>query len=1224
MNISPAQELPKILKHRIMYIDGAMGTMVQRFKLQEADFRGEDFKNHPKPLKGNNDVLSLTRPDVIRAIHLDYFRAGADIVETNTFSATKIAQADYGLEDKVYELNVAAAKIAKESAQIAMGEQPGRQCWVAGAIGPTNKVLSLSPDVNNPGFRAVTFDEMKEAYKEQVRGLLDGGSDILLIETIIDTLNAKSAIVAVEEVFSETKYQALKAHIPLMISVTITDQSGRTLSGQTLEAFWYSVRNAKPLLVGMNCALGAREMRPLIEQLSRVADCFVSCYPNAGLPNPLSESGYDETPEMLADIIEEFATSGLVNMLGGCCGTTPAHISAVVQRTNKITPRVPPQREKITVYTGLESFKLSEKYAPFVMVGERTNVTGSPKFAELIRQNDLDSALAVARNQVENGANILDVNFDEGLLDSEKLMTQFLNLLAAEPDIARVPMMIDSSKWSVLQAGLKVVQGKAIVNSLSLKEGEEKFLELARLAQLYGAAVVVMAFDENGQAATKADKVRICQRAYKLLTEKISFDPFDIIFDPNVLTVGTGLEEHNNYAVDFIEAVREIKATCPGARTSGGISNLSFSFRGQNQIREAMHSVFLFSAIKAGLDMGIVNAGQLAIYENIDPQLRDMVEDLIFNRRSDATERLIEFSKTLGKAKTIKKATDEWRKTTVEERLAHALVHGVTDYVDDDTAEALAKYKKPLDVIEGPLMAGMKIVGDLFGAGKMFLPQVVKSARVMKKSVAYLEPYMAAERLKSASNAKGKFLIATVKGDVHDIGKNIVGVVLACNSYEVTDMGVMVSCEQIIKKAKEIGADIIGLSGLITPSLDEMIYNAQEMERAGLNVPLLIGGATTSRMHTALKIAPQYSGIVEHVADASLVINVCNELLDSGRREVYAEDLKNKQHKMREQYAGAAKDLVSLVEARKQKPRPQFSAETIAKPDFIGTRVFDKLSVDEVLPFVDWSPFFWSWELKGLYPKIFENEKYGQQARHLFEDAQKLLLKITKEKLFQPKAILSFWPAASVGDDIELYKDESRQELLGKFHFLRQQVKPYYSLADFVAPKELGVRDYLGGFVVTAGGGVETLADEYKNAGDDYSSILVKALGDRIAEGLAEFLHKRGREFWGYGRNEQLSAEDLIRERYRGIRPAPGYPACPEHSEKLTLFSLMQATAATGVSLTENFAMTPASSVSGFYFSHPESKYFMIGRIGEDQLTDYAARKNISVELARKYLAPNI
>ena len=1221
-------QLKDLLKERIVFIDGAMGTMIQQHKLSEADFRGERFKNHSHDIKGNNDLLCFTRPDIIEQIHYDYFKAGADIVETNTFSANRISQADYKLEDCVYELNVKAAQIAQAAAARLKREDPSRtDLFVAGSIGPTNRTLSLSPDVNNPGFRATTFNQMKEAYREQVAGLIDGGSDLILIETIFDTLNSKAAYMAVEEIFAEKKTK-----LPLLISVTITDQSGRTLSGQTLEAFWYSIEHMRPLTVGINCALGAREMRPFIEQLSRIADTYISCYPNAGLPNPLAPTGYDETPEMISEVLTEFAQSGLVNILGGCCGTTPAHIKAIVDATRAVAPRVPLKRKTMSVYCGLEPFKLQDSYAPFVMVGERTNVTGSPKFADFVRRSDLAGALTIARQQIENGANIIDVNFDEGMIDGAQMMREFLNLLAAEPELARVPVMIDSSKWSVIEAGLQTTQGKSIVNSVSLKEGEEKFLEQALSARRYGAAVVVMAFDEQGQAVTKEDKIRIAKRSFKLLTEKAGFLPEDIIFDTNVLTVGTGIEEHAEYAINFIEAVREIKAEMKGVRTSGGVSNLSFSFRGQNVLREAMHAAFLYHAIRAGLDMGIVNAGQLAIYEEIELELRTLVENLIFNRTASGanpTEAILEFAKTLEQKSTkgVKgpRTADLWRNKSIADRIAHALVAGTDEFIEVDTAEALTELKVPLLVIEGPLMSGMKIVGELFGAGKMFLPQVVKSARVMKKAVAYLEPFMAKAKADAAAisgvaarKSNGKFLIATVKGDVHDIGKNIVAVVLGCNNYEVVDMGVMVSCDQILKKAVEIGADIIGLSGLITPSLDEMIYNAGEMERQKFTTPLLIGGATTSRLHTALKMAPAYSGLVEHVADASLVVNVCSAIMSPEKRAPYIEQAKKTQKEMAAQYNSTPQNLTSLASARAQAPRLTYDG--LLKPEFTGVRTFDKLSVNEIVPFIDWSPFFWSWELKGVYPRIFENAKYGQEARKLHNDALTLLQRIETERLFSPKAAIGFWPANSRGDDIEIYTDDSRKTALKRFNFLRQQVKPFYSLADYVAP--VGQADYLGAFVVTAGAEVESLAEKFKASGDDYSSILTKAIGDRLAEALAEMMHKRAREFWGYGRSENLSYEDLIAEKYRGVRPAPGYPACPEHSEKRKIFDLLEAEKRTGARLTENFAMHPASSVSGFYFSHTSAKYFGIQKIGADQLEDYAQRKNWTQDEARRWLSP--
>ncbi len=1219
------QILRQLLSERILILDGAMGTMIQRHRLEETDFRGERFKNHPRDLKGDNDLLNLTRPEVIANIHRKYLESGADIIETNTFNSTRVSQSDYGLEDIIYELNKSGAQIARGVADQFMAQNPGRHCFVAGSLGPTNKTLSISPDVNNPSFRAVTFHEMVDSYYEQVSGLVDGGVDILLPETVFDTLNLKAAIFAIEKFFDERNVR-----MPVMLSVTITDASGRTLSGQTVEAFWYSVMHAKPLSVGINCALGAKEMRPYIEELSKIAECYISCYPNAGLPNPLSDTGYDETPGVTSSFLEEFAQSGFINIVGGCCGTTPEHIRAIAQGVRSIAPRRIPKRPPATRLSGLEPLKIEGD--TFIMVGERTNVTGSPQFARLIKANDFDGALAVARQQVENGANIIDVNFDEALLDGEGCMTRFLNLISSEPDIARVPIMIDSSKWSVIEAGLRCVQGKCVVNSISLKEGEEKFLHQARLAMRYGAAVVVMAFDEQGQAANRADKVRICQRAYKLLTEKVGMDPTDIIFDPNILTVATGIEEHNNYAVDFIEAVREIKATCPGVRTSGGVSNISFSFRGNNVVREAMHSAFLYHAIKAGLDMGIVNAGMLAVYEDIDKELLELVEDVLLNRRPDATERLIEYAeKVKGTGKTKSKDESIWRNGTVGERLSYALVNGITDYIEQDTEEARQQYERPLDVIEGPLMDGMKIVGDLFGAGKMFLPQVVKSARVMKRAVAYLQPFMEAEKAK-AQNARsqGKFIIATVKGDVHDIGKNIVSVVLACNNYEVIDLGVMVPCEKILNTAREVNADIIGMSGLITPSLDEMVYNASEMERRGFKIPLLIGGATTSKAHTAIKIAPQYSGIVEHVQDASLVVGVCNNLLNPEKVDAYTVELRAKQESQRQKYAGRSeRNFVSIEEARAKGFKTDWKNIRIDVPENLDLQILDGIPLEEIVPFIDWSPLFWAWELKGIYPKIFEHKDYGIQARELYKDAQRLMKEIVMNKRFRARAVLGFWPANSVGDDIEIYTDESRKEVLGTFHFLRQQKEKdgdgiYYCLADFVAPKNSGRRDYIGGFALTAGYEVEDFANTFRAKGDDYSAIMVKALGDRFAEALAEMMHKKARIIWGYGKDENLSYEDLIREKYRGIRPAPGYPACPDHTEKSLLWKLLEVEKNTGISLTENFAMNPPSSVSGWYFAHPESRYFHLGQIARDQVEDYARRKNMAVEIVERWLQHNL
>jgi 5-methyltetrahydrofolate--homocysteine methyltransferase len=1230
MNLKESESLKtlrELLSERIMFIDGAMGTMIQRHKPGESDFRGDIFKDHPKELKGNNDLLSLTRPDIVSGIHRSYLEAGADIIETNTFNANRISQSDYGLEEIVHELNRAAAALAKKTADDFMSKHPDRRCFVAGALGPTTKSASISPDVSNPAARGVSFDELVEAYYEQLTGLVDGGIDIILAETTFDTLNLKAAIYGIYRYFDEHR-----TRLPLMLSVTITDASGRTLSGQTLEAFWNSVRHAKPMSVGINCALGAKEMRPYIEELSGIADCYVSCYPNAGLPNPLSETGYDQTPADTSSYLEDFAASGFINIVGGCCGTTPDHIRAIVEKVRKYPPRRIPKITPATRLSGLEALDIGEG-APFIMVGERTNVTGSPRFAKLIKEYDFEGALEVAKQQVENGANVIDVNFDEALLDGEACMTRFLNFIASEPDIARVPVMIDSSKFPVIEAGLKCVQGKGIVNSISLKEGEEKFLEQARKVMRYGAAAVVMAFDEEGQAATKEDKVRICRRAYKLLTEKVGMDPEDIIFDPNVLTVATGIEEHNSYALDFIEAVREIKASCPGAKTSGGISNISFSFRGNNVVREAMHSAFLYHAIDAGLDMAIVNAGMLEVYEEIDKSLLEKVEDVLLNRRPDATEILIEYAekiKDTGKAR--EKEAETWREGPVEERLSHALVKGIDAYIEKDTEEARLKYAKPLDVIEGPLMDGMKIVGELFGEGKMFLPQVVKSARVMKKAVAWLEPFMEAEKQKAGGGkVRGKFVIATVKGDVHDIGKNIVSVVLGCNNYEVFDLGVMVPCENILKKAREVDASIIGLSGLITPSLDEMVHNASEMERQGFRTPLLIGGATTSKAHTAIKIAPHYSGVVSHVQDASLVVGVCNDLLNPEKYGEFAKEQEKRHEELRKLHerSKTKTDFLTLEKARAKGFRDDWKKAKIDTPEKLGIQVFDDIQLEYVIPFIDWSPFFWVWELKGQYPKILEHKKWGRQAKNLYEDAQKLLKRIISEKRFRLKAVLAFWAAARIGDDVEVYSDARRTNAVASFHFLRQQKdrgenEKYLCLADYVAPVESGREDYLGGFVVTAGEGVEQYSDYFKDKHDDYSAIMVQALGDRIAEALAEMMHKKARENWGYGKGEDISYEDLIKEKYRGIRPAPGYPACPDHTEKETLFRLLGAEKNIGVRLTENYAIYPPSSVAGLYFAHPKAKYFHVGEIDRDQAEDYARRKNMTIAEVEKWLRPNL
>ena len=1221
----PYDLLNGLLKEKILFLDGAMGTMIQRYKLEEEDFRGEHFKDHHIDLKGNNDLLCLTRPEIITEIHKQYLEAGADIIETNTFNANRLSQSDYELEHIVPELNIAAARVARTAVDEFMAENPDRLCFVAGALGPANKTASISPDVNDPAYRGVTFDELVETYYEQVKALVEGGIDIILAETTFDTLNLKAAIYGIKNFLDEHPEE-----LPLMLSVTITDASGRTLSGQTIEAFWNSVRHSDPISVGINCALGAQEMRPYIEELSKIADTYISCYPNAGLPNPLSETGYDETPEDTSAFLEEFAESGFINMVGGCCGTTPDHIAALVNKVKNLPARTIPNISDATRLSGLEALNIGDN-SPFIMVGERTNVTGSPRFARLIKEDDFDTALSVAKQQVENGANIIDVNFDEALLDGEACMRRFLNLVASEPDIARVPIMIDSSKFTVIEEGLKCIQGKGVVNSISLKEGEEKFLEQADIVKRYGAAAVVMAFDEEGQAATKEDKVRICARAYKLLTEKVGMDPNDIIFDPNVLTVATGIEEHNNYAVDFIEAVREIKKVCPGAKTSGGISNISFSLRGNNVVREAMHSAFLYHAIKAGLDMAIVNAGMLEVYENIDKELLDKVEDVLLNRNPEATETLIDYAEQVkGTEKTKEKDTEKWREASVEERLSHALVKGIVDYIEDDTEEARQKYDKPLEVIEGPLMNGMKVVGGLFGEGKMFLPQVVKSARVMKRAVAYLEPFMEAEKAKSgAGQARGKFVIATVKGDVHDIGKNIVSVVLGCNNYEVIDLGVMVACDNILKTAKDLDANIIGLSGLITPSLDEMIYNASEMERQGFKVPLLIGGATTSKAHTAIKIAPEYSGVVSHVQDASLVVNVCNDLLNPEKYEKVANELQEKHEELRKLHSSTQQktNYLAIEEARSKGLQTNWDQIKIDVPEELGTQIIE-VPVEEIIPYIDWSPLFWVWELKGIYPKILEHKEYGQQAQSIFDDASALLDQIVKEKRFRPRAVLSFWPASSDGDDIEIYS-EDRKEVISKFHTLRQQKEKggnetYLALSDFVAPKESDQKDYIGGFVVTSGEEVEEFADTFKEKHDDYSAIMVQALGDRIAEALAEMMHKRARDIWGFGKEEDLTPQDLIREKYRGIRPAPGYPACPDHTEKETLWELLDVENKIGVRLTENYAIYPPSSVAGLYFGHPESKYFHVGQIGRDQVEEYASRKGISVSEAEKWLRPNL
>ena len=1247
------------LKKRILVIDGAMGTMIQRHKLQEADFRGERFKDHPSDVQGNNDLLNLTRPDIIKDIHKEYLKAGADIIETNTFSTQRISLADYQMEDLAYELSFEGARLAKEAVNEFLEVNPGRPRYVAGAIGPTNRTASLSPDVNDPGYRAVSFDNLVDAYYEQVRGLVDGGADVLLIETIFDTLNAKAAIFAIKKYEQELKNQEeLKAlslgdefkvrqiTLEIMISGTITDASGRTLSGQTVEAFLNSVSHANLLSIGLNCALGAKEMRPHIEELSEKATCFISAYPNAGLPNEFGE--YDEVPHQTAHLVEDFIRSGFVNIVGGCCGTTPDHIQCIAEKAAKYSPRIFPVVKPFLRLSGLEPVTLTPE-TNFVNIGERTNVTGSPKFSKLILSGDFEGALSVARQQVEGGAQIIDVNMDEGMLDSEAAMVKFLNLIASEPDISKLPIMVDSSKWTVIEAGLKCLQGKGIVNSISLKEGEEKFIELAQKIKTYGAAVVVMAFDENGQADSLERRKEICKRSYDILVDEVQFLPQDIIFDPNILTVATGLEEHNNYAVDFIDATRWIKQNLPQAKVSGGVSNISFSFRGNNTVREAMHSAFLYHAIKAGLDMGIVNAGMLEVYEEIPKDLLELVEDVLLNRRSDATERLVDFAETIKTKGKVLVKDEEWRKGNVEERLSHSLVKGIIDYLDEDVEEARQKYPKPLEVIEGPLMDGMGIVGDLFGQGKMFLPQVVKSARVMKKAVAYLLPFIEEEKLKNAdSNQRknaGKILLATVKGDVHDIGKNIVGVVLACNNFEVIDLGVMVPAQRIIEEAKKHQVDIIGLSGLITPSLDEMVHLAKEMEREGFDIPLIIGGATTSRIHAAVKISPNYSGPSVHVLDASRSVTVCSTLMSSENRKNYINNTRLEYEQARETHLNKRSDkrYKSIEEARKNKFRIDLNGQLPSKPAFLGTKTFLDFPLHELVPYIDWTPFFHTWELRGSYPKIFKDSFVGDEAKMLFDDAQILLKKIIAEKLLQANAVIGFWPANSVGDDIQL-SDVSGQlsdanqltttqptpNLLATIHSLRQQTEkvagePYYALADFVAPKESGIQDYFGGFALTTGMGCDELVAEYEKNHDDYNSILVKALADRLAEAFAEKMHELVRkEYWGYAREENLSNDDLINEKYAGIRPAPGYPACPDHTEKRTLFDLLDAENTTGLKLTENFAMHPAAAVSGFYFAHPQARYFGLGKISKDQVEDYAARKNMSLAVAEKWLGPNL
>ncbi|SEF44147.1 methionine synthase [Billgrantia desiderata] len=1221
--------LTERLGERILMLDGGMGTMIQNAKLEEADFRGERFGDWPSELKGNNDLLALTCPDLVTRLHRAYLEAGADIIETNTFNSTRLSQADYGMEALVPEINRESARLARAACD-AVAAETGVPRYVAGVLGPTSRTASLSPDVNDPAKRNVTFDQLRDNYYEAAEALIEGGADLILIETIFDTLNAKAAIFALEALFDDRGER-----LPVMISGTITDASGRTLSGQTTEAFWNSVRHAQPLSIGLNCALGAEELRPYLEELSTKADTFVSAHPNAGLPNEFGE--YDQTPEEMAAIVAEFASSGLVNIIGGCCGSTPEHIAAIHAAIQGMAPRKVPERPRACRLAGLEPFNI-EKGSLFVNVGERTNVTGSARFKRLIVEEDYTTALEVALDQVENGAQIIDINMDEGMLESQEAMVRFLNLIAGEPDIARVPIMIDSSKWEIIEAGLKCVQGKAVVNSISLKEGEEVFLEQATLCRRYGAAVVVMAFDETGQADTFARKTEICQRAYELLVERVGFPPEDIIFDPNIFAIATGIEEHDNYAVDFIEATRWIREHLPHAMVSGGVSNVSFSFRGNDPVREAIHSVFLYHAIRAGLTMGIVNAGQLAVYDDLPEELREAVEDVVLNRRSDGTERLVDLAeKYKGDGSGAAKKEDlEWRSWEVEKRIEHALVKGITAFIEEDTELARQRAARPIEVIEGPLMDGMNVVGDLFGAGKMFLPQVVKSARVMKQAVAYLIPFIEAEKSED-TQAKGKIVMATVKGDVHDIGKNIVGVVLQCNNYEVIDLGVMVPAEKILQTARDVNADIIGLSGLITPSLDEMVHVAKEMKRQGFKLPLLIGGATTSKAHTAVKVEPQYDEPVIYVTDASRAVGVAGKLLSPTLKPAYVAEIKAEYEQVRERNAKRrpkAADL-SYAEARQRKLPIDWDSYTPPRPAITGLKVFEGYDIEELVERIDWTPFFMSWELAGKYPKIFDDAVVGEAARNLFADAQQMLRKLIDGKHVEARGVIGLWPANSVDDDvIEVYADESRSEVIARLHHIRQQTTKNrdgvcYSLADFVAPRydadgnERDQLDWVGGFAVTTGHGVEALAERYKAAGDDYSAIMVQALTDRLAEAFAERMHERVRkEFWGYVPDETLDNDALIAEKYQGIRPAPGYPACPDHTEKRTLFQLLDATENAGIELTENFAMWPAAAVSGWYFSHPQAKYFSTGKITRDQVEALAQRKGMSLEELERWLSP--
>ncbi len=1280
-----AELLQKALQERIVIIDGAMGTTIRTYGLGEAEIRGERFKDSKKDLKNNGDLYSLTQAATICDIHRRFLEAGADIVETNTFSATSIGQSEFFVDDPrehggrkdpafyqgvienkflndlAWEINEQSAKQCREWCD-RIANKTGRPRFVAGAVGPLTVSLSNSPDADDAGFRVCTFDQVKTAYTHQIRGLIAGGSDILLVETIFDSLNAKAALVAIQEVFEQDK-----KILPIMISAAVGRGGETMISAQTIEAYWNAMKHVNPIAIGLNCSLGPDLMRPFLAELAEKSNTAISCYPNAGLPNPLSPTGFDLKPEDMGNFLGGFANDGFINIAGGCCGNTPEHIAAIAKALENKRPRETKTETKFSTGAAIPlrlsgSQPFTQQIGNFIMIGERTNVAGSPKFAKLIKENKYEEAVAVARQQVENGANIIDICMDEGMIDGVAAMSRFLQLLGSEPEVAKVPFMVDSSKWEVIEAGLKCVQGKGIVNSISMKEGEAKFREQARKVLKYGAAVVVMAFDEQGQAATLADKIRICERAYKILVTEIGFPPEDIIFDPNILTVGTGIEEHNNYAVDFIEATRWIKNNLPHAKVSGGVSNVSFSFRGNNPVREAMHSAFLYHAIKAGMDMGIVNAGMLEVYEEIKPELKELVEDVLLNRRADATERLVTFGEKLkaasaGTTASDKKVEEEWRKGTVEERLSHSLVKGIDAYIDADTAEALAKYNKPLTVIEGPLMAGMSVVGDLFGAGKMFLPQVVKSARVMKKSVAYLQPFMEAEKAEMAARGEvvktqGKIVLATVKGDVHDIGKNIVGVVLACNNYEVIDMGVMVQCEKILERAKQENADIIGLSGLITPSLDEMVHVAREMERTGFKVPLLIGGATTSRAHTAVKVAQHYSEPVVHVLDASRAVPVTSSLLSKDGKAAFVKNLREDYEKLRAQHAGSVAKLLSLEAARANAPKLKY--DDLPKPEFTGVRTLSSgifnpgkcdcgsshghagafsVSIEDLVSFIDWTPFFHTWELRGVYPKILTHEKHGEEATKLFADAQKMLAEFVANKSLKLQAVYGLFPANSVGDDVEVYTNGSRQHLRTKFHFLRQQIEkgdgtPNYCLADFVAPKQKSEarsqesEDFIGAFAVTSGHGLKEIVEKFKAEHDDYNAIMAEAIADRLAEAFAEYLHKRVRDEWGFGKLEKLTTADLIEEKYRGIRPAAGYPASPDHTEKEILWDLLDAEKHSGIKLTESFAMWPGSSVSGLYFAHPESKYFAVGKLGKDQVADLSKRKGKTVSEMERWLGP--